>query len=162
MEDVSLYVKAYRDLRDRKAQLEGKLKEKLAPIIEMMDKIEARLLQLAAEHGVNSFATEHGTAYKNKATYCKVADWDAFQDALVEKLVQEVHDEVVSDFGPNLADALNRITEAFKQSNFWDYLTRAANKTVIMELANAGEVVPGIELTTEFKMGFRAPAKARS
>lgn len=162
MEDVSLYVKAYRDLRDKKAQLDGKFKESIAPITEMMDKIEARLLQFAAEQGVNSFATEHGTAYKNKATYCKVADWDAFQGALVEKLVQEVHDEVVPYLGPNLADALNRITEAFKQSDFWDYLTRAANKVVITERANAGEVVPGIDLTTEFKMGFRAPTKTRS
>lgn len=131
MEDVSQYVKAYRDLRDKKAQLEGKLKEKVKPIIEMMEKIEARLLQLAAEQGVNSFATEHGTAYKNKATYLKMSDWPQFLDYV-------------------------------RAEDAWDLLTRGAAKTEVIALIESGATVPGVEVTTEMNMGFRAPTKTRS
>jgi len=86
MEDVSRYVKAYRDLRDKKGALDAAYKTKMAPLDEMMDKIENHLLALANEQGVQSFATEHGTAYKHTATYCKVEDWGAFQTSLVKQM----------------------------------------------------------------------------
>lgn len=157
MEDVSKYVKAYRDLRDKKATVDAAYRTKVTPITEMMDKIENHLLQLANEQGVQSFATEHGTAYKNKATYCKVADWDVFQDNLVKRMTDAIDTSLTCDDEEKLV-----IAQALKQCDVWDYLTRAANKTVITELAAAGTVVPGIELTSEIKMGFRAPTTKRS
>ncbi len=158
MEDVSRYVKAYRDLRDRKGTIDAAYKQKVAPITEMMDKIENHLLRLANEQGVNSFSTAHGTTYKNKVTYCKVGDWEAFQDGLIERMTAAIFARPQ----PEEEDLPSIVKHALKHCDAWDYLTRAANKTVITELADAGEVVPGIELTSEIKMGFRAPTKTRS
>lgn len=161
MEDVSQYVKAYRDLRDKKGTIDAAYKTKTAPIVEMMDKIENHLLKLANEQGVQSFATEHGTAYKNKATYCKVADWDVFQDGLVKQMADDIYSTMRAVL---TGTDMQTITHALKHCGFWDYLTRAANKTVIAELAALKEpvMVPGIELTSEIKMGFRAPTTKRS
>lgn len=161
-EDVSKYVKAYRDLRNKKATINKLYKEIIAPVDEMMGKVEMHLLEMANDLGVNSFATPHGTAYKNKVTYVEVADWDLFQNMLVEKLVALVHDEIDPYAGLHLSEILTRLAQCFKQSDFWDYLTRAVNKTEIVELAGAGKPVPGIVVGSEIKMGFRSPTTKRS
>ena len=61
-------------------------KQRWHPLMRWMDKIENHLLALANEQGVQSFATEHGTAYKHTATYRKVEDWGAFQTSLVKQM----------------------------------------------------------------------------
>lgn len=76
--DVSGLVAAYRQLRDKKGQIESAVKAKVAPINEMMDQIETRLMQLADAQKVDSFKTAAGTVYKYKSSSVRVKDWPSF------------------------------------------------------------------------------------
>jgi hypothetical protein len=73
---VALYVQ----LRDDKASLKAEYDAKLAPIEEKMQKIEAKLLEVFDNSGMDSVKTEFGTAYKSERTSVSVADRDAFVD----------------------------------------------------------------------------------
>lgn len=73
---VAAYVKA----RDKEAAIKAELDAKLNPVKELREKIEARLLKLMGDMGMESIRTESGTAYKSVRTSCTVADWDRFFD----------------------------------------------------------------------------------
>lgn len=75
-EAVSLYIK----LRDQKAQMKADFDAKVAPLTEKMDKLEAKLLEVFNQTGMDSVKTEFGTAYATVRTTASVADRDAFMD----------------------------------------------------------------------------------
>lgn len=75
-EAVSLYIK----LRDQKAQLKAEFDVKVSPVQEKMDKLEAKLLDVFNQTGMDSVKTEFGTAYASTRTTASVADRDAFMD----------------------------------------------------------------------------------
>ena len=68
------FVRKYIELRDRKKQIEDRLKDELAPINDAMDKLEGFLLDRLNQSGAESIKTEYGTAYKSKVMSAKVAD----------------------------------------------------------------------------------------
>lgn len=67
-------------LRDQKKRLEAEAKEKVRPINETIDKLEAFLKTKADELGVSSFKTEEGTAFLSTTDYANVGNWDAVLD----------------------------------------------------------------------------------
>jgi hypothetical protein len=71
---VDEYVAQYVKLRDYVKAKE----EELKPYTEAMDLIAAQLGQKMRDNGVESFKTEHGTAYKTQTLSVKTADKDAF------------------------------------------------------------------------------------
>lgn len=71
-------VRNYIALRDRKATLKTEYETKVAVIDDVMGKVEAHLLNVFNEMGMDSVKTEFGTAYKATRTSASVADWDAF------------------------------------------------------------------------------------
>lgn len=73
---VSLYIK----LRDQKAALKAKHDAEMAPFTDKLDKLEARLLQVFNDSGVDSVKTEFGTAYASVRTTASVADRDIFME----------------------------------------------------------------------------------
>jgi nanoRNase/pAp phosphatase (c-di-AMP/oligoRNAs hydrolase) len=75
-EAVSIYIQ----LRDQKAQLKAAFDEKVAPLQEKMDKLEAKLLEVFNQTGMDSVKTEFGTAYSTVRTTASVADRDSFMD----------------------------------------------------------------------------------
>lgn len=75
-EAVSLYIK----LRDQKAQMKADFDAQVAPLTEKMDKLEAKLLEVFNQTGMDSVRTEFGTAYATVRTTASVADRDAFMD----------------------------------------------------------------------------------
>lgn len=75
-EAVSLYIK----LRDQKAQMKADFEASVAPLTEKMDKLEAKLLEVFNQTGVDSVKTEFGTAYATVRTSASIADRDAFMD----------------------------------------------------------------------------------
>lgn len=75
-EAVSLYIK----LRDQKAQMKAEFDASIAPLQEKMDKLEAKLLEVFNQTGMDSVKTEFGTAYATVRTTASVADRDAFMD----------------------------------------------------------------------------------
>lgn len=75
-EAVSLYIK----LRDQKAQMKADFDAQVAPLQEKMDKLEAKLLEVFNQTGMDSVRTEFGTAYASVRTSASIADRDAFMD----------------------------------------------------------------------------------
>lgn len=73
---VSLYIK----LRDQKAQMKAEFDASVAPIQEKMDKLEAKLLEVFNQTGMDSVKTEFGTAYATVRATASIADRDAFMD----------------------------------------------------------------------------------
>lgn len=71
---VDEYVAQYVKLRDYVKAKE----EELKPYTEAMELIAAQLGQKMRDNGVESFKTEHGTAYKTQTISVKTADKDAF------------------------------------------------------------------------------------
>lgn len=75
-EAVSLYIQ----LRDKKAQMKAEFDEQVAPLQAKMDKLEAKLLEVFNQTGMDSVKTEFGTAYSTVRTTASVADRDSFMD----------------------------------------------------------------------------------
>lgn len=71
-------VKLYIQLRDKKAELKAEYEAKVADIDEQLNKLEAKLLQVFNETGMDSVRTEFGTAYVTTRNSVSVADRDAF------------------------------------------------------------------------------------
>ena len=71
-------VERYIRLRDEKKAMADEFKLQIAGHDALLDKIEAVLLKVFKETGVDSAATSAGTAYRSTRTTVKVADWDAF------------------------------------------------------------------------------------
>lgn len=69
-------IRVYIQLRERKAQLEAALKDKLTSLREDMSTLENWLLEQAEATGVKSFRTDAGTAYITTQDSATVADWD--------------------------------------------------------------------------------------
>lgn len=71
---VALYIK----MRDRKAELKAEFDAKVAPLNEKMDKLEAKLLEVFNQTGMDSVKTEFGTAYATTRVTASVADKEVF------------------------------------------------------------------------------------
>lgn len=75
---ISTLIEGYVKLRDAKAQMKARHEAEMAPLNEMMDRIETRLLAQMNEQGVDSYAVRGvGTAYVSTTTKANVADWDS-------------------------------------------------------------------------------------
>jgi hypothetical protein len=77
---MSELVGKYIEARERKAQLKAEFDMKTARLDEVMNKIEAKLMQVFQETGMDSVKTEFGTAYTTTRTTASVADRDAFME----------------------------------------------------------------------------------
>lgn len=75
---VEELVQQYILLRDRKAQMKAAYELKVGALTSVMDKVEARLLALFEEIGVDSMKTAAGTAYRSTRVSTTIADWDTF------------------------------------------------------------------------------------
>lgn len=80
---LSEVVEKYIALRDKKAQLKSEYEGKVAVIDETLNKIEAKLLEVFDQTGMESVKTEFGTAYKSIRTAASVADRDAFMNHVI-------------------------------------------------------------------------------
>lgn len=67
----------YIGLRDQITALEAETKERVIKLKEQQIVIEAWLLNQANLQGVESFKTDHGTAYVKLSDFCSIADWDS-------------------------------------------------------------------------------------
>ncbi len=106
----------YMQLRDRKAQLEAKHKEKLAALNATMEKVEADLMRIMADNGVDKLSVRGvGTAYLATKDAVSGEDWD-------------------------------QITDYIQQTGSLHFLNRALNKSAIREYMaeHDGATPPGV------------------
>ena len=81
---LSDLVAKYIELRDKKYELKHQYEFKAGKIDEVLDKIEAKLLETFDSAGIDSCKTEAGTAYASSFSTASVADPDAFLEFIVE------------------------------------------------------------------------------
>lgn len=82
--DIGEITKKYIQLREAKTALEAEQKAKLAPIKEMLDKLEGILLAQLQASGLNSANTPYGTPYISKDVSVSVADWQIYWNHAIE------------------------------------------------------------------------------
>lgn len=82
---LSELVAKYIELRDKKYELKHKYEFQVAQLDEVLDKIEAKLLQTFDSAGMDSVKTEFGTAYASTRSTASVADREAFFEFVKEK-----------------------------------------------------------------------------
>ena len=73
-------VKKYLALKDHCTSEEKRFNEHLSQYRKEMEQISQQLLDMANTQGCDSFATEHGTAYKSRLMNVKVEDRDRLLD----------------------------------------------------------------------------------
>lgn len=123
-------VEKYIFLRDKKAQIKAEYDAKVGEIDQMLDRIEAVLLQAFQDAGMDSVRTSAGTAYKSVRTSAQVADWDAFRT-----FVQQNDPELTM-------------------------IERRCNKTAVEQFkaANDGSLPPGLNWREELVVNIRRSA----
>ena len=77
---VSELVSKYIELRDKKAQIKAEYDVKVAKVDDVLNKIEAKFLEVFEQTGMDSVRTEFGTAYASLRTSCTIADKEAFME----------------------------------------------------------------------------------
>jgi len=82
-------IAAFLKLRNKKDSMEAELKQKTDAIAKIMTKLEQYLMVQASEQGVDSFKTEHGTAFIKEADYASVEDWDVVLEFIADKQAYE-------------------------------------------------------------------------
>lgn len=82
---VSELVGKYIELRDKKASHKAEYEAKVLKLDEVINKIEAKLLEVFNSTGMDSVKTEFGTAYRSTRSTASVADRDIFFGFVKEK-----------------------------------------------------------------------------
>ena len=118
-------VEAYIKLRDKKEAANAEFKKSLEVVNDLMERLEGVLLQKLEELGVDSLTA------KGIGTVYRNTQWSCtVQDkAAFRGWVEETHN--------------------------WDVTDLRANKVAVRELADKGEPVPGVHLTSIHTVGIR-------
>lgn len=82
--DVSKLVGVYVKIRDKRAEILKAYEEEDAVLKGKLEKIEAALLDVCKENGVESLRTESGTATRSIKERYWSADWDAMKEFVRE------------------------------------------------------------------------------
>lgn len=118
-------VEAYIKLRDKKEAAQEEFKKSLESTNQVMDMLEALLLQKLNDMGVDSLTAKGvGTVYRNSKDTATVEDKQAFREYL-----EETNDLTVLDL--------------------------KANKTVARDRANSGTPIPGVKFSSTVTVGIR-------
>lgn len=120
----------YVEIRDQVAEIEAEMKAKTAPLKEILGKIETYFKGLAAEEGVDSWKTKHGTIYLSHIDSVKLADASAFFEYVVANEAWDLLEK------------------------------RAAKLAVRGFVEAHGTLPPGAELSTRIEVNIRRPSAA--
>ena len=123
--NLSELIGKYVDLRDRKKAIQERHKQELAPYNEGLDGIESAILNYFNEVGVNSAASDFGTAYRSMRESFTVED-----PILFREWVQE-------------------------QGDLAYFENRASKEAVKQHLEATGALPPGIKYNAESTIGVR-------
>jgi hypothetical protein len=82
---VDVVVKKYIELRDEVARIDAEAKERCNALKASMGKLDAWLRLKSEADGVESFKTQHGTAFYTTVDFAQVADWTAVLDYIITK-----------------------------------------------------------------------------
>jgi hypothetical protein len=116
------------ELRNEVAVIEAEMGERTAPLKAMMEKIKLYFKAIAAQEGVDSWKTAHGTVYLSQTDSVKLVDPDAYFEYVLENEAWDLIEK------------------------------RAAKLAVRGFVEAHGSLPPGAELSTRIEVNFRKPA----
>ena len=68
----------YIQTRDKEAEIKARYDAELKPVHQLMAQLESVFMAHMQQHGMQSFATPHGTPYLSTHTNVRVVDWETF------------------------------------------------------------------------------------
>lgn len=96
MPQMGEVVAKYVELRDKKAEIESKVKEQVAEIRQQLEQLEVWIQMEADKAGVTSFKTDAGTAFVTTTDFASIADFDAMVEWVKKNDAYEVFERRVS------------------------------------------------------------------
>jgi len=96
---TDVLVAKYVELRDRCTAAKKRYEAEVAPMKELMVKLEDKLQEILDNIGANSLNTDHGTVFRTYKESATVGDWNALLDyikendqwSLLERRVSKTH-----------------------------------------------------------------------
>lgn len=82
----------YLETRDMKAALEKKQKQVLKKYTTVMARIEAKLMEMLQEKGLQSLSSDIGTAYIRHSRSAPISDGEAFKNYVIENRAWDMLD----------------------------------------------------------------------
>lgn len=134
MSNIKDLIKNYRDIRDDLDAARKTYNAFEKECKEQMLELETEMLVISADTGVDSFKTEHGTAFKTTKTYARLGAGDECKQAREQYAIE------TGDFGL-----------------FTSHVNKTHSKELLDEGFNLAEL--GIDWVEEFTIGFRKPTK---
>lgn len=131
MAKVDVVVKRFVELRSELDEKRREFKDFEKEVKFKLDRLTMWLQQKAKKDGVNSFATDYGTAYKKMKTYVRVGNWD---------------------------DILNFIKET---GNWQMLEKRIGKLSTIEIMEDTGVIPPGVEYVEEIDFQVNKPRKSK-
>ncbi len=128
MPTVDDAIRLIREIDDKIDTIEREAKEKTNALKTKRSTLEVWLNKKALEDGVDSFRTNHGTAFWTTTAYCSVADWDAIWNHIQKHEAWELLTHAVS------------------------------KKAIAEIVSNTGVVPPGLNYGTKKTLNIRKPS----
>lgn len=118
--EMNELTRKYLALRDKRAEVVARQKEELAKFDRVMGELENIFLEQLNESQLQSLATDTATVYKGTHTSVKLVDREAF---------------------------LSQVKKRIAEEDDWTLLDMRPNKTLVSDMFDAGEVVPGVNIS---------------
>ena len=128
--DVTLLVKAYLKMRDKKAAINKQAEEDAAAIQDQMDTIERALLEICKQTGQDGGKTAYGSFSRSTKTRYMVTNWPAMYKFIKdhdapELLAQNLHQTNMKTF---LQDNPNLLPEGMNVDSRYSITVRRVSK----------------------------------
>jgi hypothetical protein len=124
--DFEKLVTAYRNIRDRKTELNREHDKVIADLDEKIAKLSAVMLSVLNDNNGEGIRTAAGTFYRELETIPSCQDWDAFYTWIAEN------------------DAFDALQRRIKASFVSDYMKE-----------HDGAIPPGVNVFRRYKVGVR-------
>lgn len=148
---IDQVVERYVQLRDQRKAMDDAHAEKVKPLGEALQVMEAWLLAQLNQAKLDAAKTEFGTAYKSTVMSAGIENWDIFLGHVVGRALERALAAVEN--GGSEQDAAG----AFLASPELGFLTRSVTKTAVEEYmqASKGKLPPGIKTAFITKINVR-------
>lgn len=147
VEDV---IARHREVKADLAVMSARHEQEIKPLNETIRVIEAWLLQKMNEDGVDSYKTQHGTAYQSHLKSVKLEDPIAFRDYVLRPAAEQIVHMVEARGGQpsQHGDDVATILKLVNVASLWDLADmKPGKKGIIKHQEDTNQQVPGVSFT---------------
>lgn len=116
---IDTLVQKFRELRDKKKEIEDRHKTELAPYNQLIDEINAALFNRLQAAGAESIKTAHGTAYTSTTKSYSIEDPEAYRMWTQANKIEDAYENRPSkSFIDNYVENTNTLPPGIKVSSY--------------------------------------------